>query len=49
VQTRGARSLFRRADDAKAPSKKIANAANVDLPFEEPSRREKRYLSIEEE
>jgi hypothetical protein len=49
VQTRGARSLLRRADDAKAPSKKIANAANVDLPFEEPSRREKRYLSIEEE
>ncbi len=49
MQTRCARSLLRRADDAKAPSKKIANAANVDLPFEEPSRREKRYLSIEEE
>jgi hypothetical protein len=40
---------LRRADRSKAPSKKIANAAKVDLPLRRLSRREKRYVSIEEE
>jgi hypothetical protein len=40
---------LRRADGATAPSKKIANAAKVDLPLRRLSRREKRYVSIEEE